>query len=253
MFVAEDTEFRVYKVPLSKHSAVFKDMFSLPQPAAASADEPPVVYLTERPKCFRYLLRQLISLEQLVRQVADYLASQYPTTYEAYAAITVEDHITGSDPSIHHIAVVNRATLSDTPSLLPSALFACCSIPPNRLVQEQLSLDDLTRVLVGRAELTKLDAEAAVAIFQPSSSPDCRKGRSPSCGELFLTAVTLLGSKIGLKLFGPSWELSWVDYANDRGLFFCPACEKMIARREDEKRKEIWKRLPSILGLEADG
>ncbi|TBU38766.1 hypothetical protein BD309DRAFT_873683, partial [Dichomitus squalens] len=65
IFVAGDTEFCVYKGPLSKHSAVFKDMFSLPQPAAASADEPPVVYLTERPKCFRYLLRQLISVSSL--------------------------------------------------------------------------------------------------------------------------------------------------------------------------------------------
>ncbi|TBU53854.1 hypothetical protein BD310DRAFT_980806 [Dichomitus squalens] len=235
MFVAEDTEFRVYKVPLSKHSAVFKDMFSLPQPAAASADEPPV-------------------LEQLVRQVADYLTSQYPTTYEAYAAITVEDHIPGSDPSIHHIAVVNLATLSDTPSLLPSALFACCSIPPNRLVQEQLSLDDLTRVLVGRAELTKLDAEAAVAIFRPWPSPCCREIQSKNCLELLQTAlVKPFGSRNGPKSFGPSWELSWVtDYVIDMNMLFCPACEKLIARREDDKRRDIWKRLPSIFGLEVD-
>ncbi|TBU36825.1 hypothetical protein BD309DRAFT_906021, partial [Dichomitus squalens] len=157
IFVAEDTEFCVYKGPLSKHSAVFKYMISLPQPAAASADEPPVI-------------------EELVRQVADHLLSHYFPTYEAYAAITVEDNIPGFDLSIHHIAVVNLTRLSDTPSLLQSALFACCGIPPSRLVQgferedgvqEQPSLDDLIRVLVGRAELTKLDAEAAVAIFRP--------------------------------------------------------------------------------------
>ncbi|TBU29629.1 hypothetical protein BD311DRAFT_755928, partial [Dichomitus squalens] len=173
-------------------------------------------------------------LEQLVRQVADYLTSQYPTTYEAYAAITVEDHIPGSDPSIHHIAVVNLATLSDTPSLLPSALFACCSIPPNRLVQgferedgvqEQLSLDDLTRVLVGRADLTKLDAEAAVAIFRPWPSPCCREIQSKNCLELLQTAlVKPFGSRNGPKSFGPSWELSWVtDYVIDMNILFCPA------------------------------
>ena len=59
--VAGNVVFRVYKGVLAEHSAVFKDMFSLPQPPSEStSSECPVVYLSDSPEDLRHVLRVLM-------------------------------------------------------------------------------------------------------------------------------------------------------------------------------------------------
>ena len=68
ILIAADVEFRVYRGPLEKHSAVFRDMLSFPQPTKYSAPDSvsnpssdslpwPVVRLTDSPYDLRHLLR----------------------------------------------------------------------------------------------------------------------------------------------------------------------------------------------------
>lgn len=63
ILVAGDVEFRVYKGILAKHSPVFEDMFSLPQPsdptssASPAQDVCPVVHLSDSPEDLRHVLR----------------------------------------------------------------------------------------------------------------------------------------------------------------------------------------------------
>ncbi|RDX49021.1 hypothetical protein OH76DRAFT_1351607, partial [Lentinus brumalis] len=60
--VARDVEFRVYKRVLADHSAVFADMFSLPQPesdSSASTRSCPTVDLDDSPEDLRHILRAL--------------------------------------------------------------------------------------------------------------------------------------------------------------------------------------------------
>lgn len=77
ILIAQNIEFRVYKGPLIRHSPVFSDMFSLPQPvsaphsplsSASGNDEMtdcPVVHVTDSPYELRHVLRVFVSGDQL--------------------------------------------------------------------------------------------------------------------------------------------------------------------------------------------
>ena len=64
ILIARNIEFRVYRGPLAKHSPFFRDMLSMPQPAAASHFpvselnfDCPVIHLTDSPEDLRHVLR----------------------------------------------------------------------------------------------------------------------------------------------------------------------------------------------------
>ncbi len=62
IIVAQDVEFCVYKGPLVKHSPVFRDMLTLPQPAESSElGHRPVVPVPENPTSFRHFLREFMA------------------------------------------------------------------------------------------------------------------------------------------------------------------------------------------------
>ena len=58
-----DVEFRVYQGILCQHSAVFHDMFALPQPpdAPVSEDGIPIIEVSDRADDLRHVLRSLMS------------------------------------------------------------------------------------------------------------------------------------------------------------------------------------------------
>ena len=57
ILLARGVEFRVYSGLLASHSPVFKDMFSLPQPADLPSAPCPVVQMTDSPEDLRHILR----------------------------------------------------------------------------------------------------------------------------------------------------------------------------------------------------
>lgn len=87
VLVADNTEFRVYRGPLAKHSPVFRDMLALPQPptlpqSTSSASEPPVshhqcptVHVTDSPSDLRHFLRAFV-LGDVLECVSFYVLSQ---------------------------------------------------------------------------------------------------------------------------------------------------------------------------------
>ncbi|EIW56934.1 uncharacterized protein TRAVEDRAFT_127519, partial [Trametes versicolor FP-101664 SS1] len=83
ILIAQNVEFRVYKGPLIRHSPVFSDMFSFPQPVFAPSaplssafcyDETadfPVVHVTDSPYELRHVLRVFVSGDQLNPEYAE--------------------------------------------------------------------------------------------------------------------------------------------------------------------------------------
>lgn len=69
VLVAGDIEFKVYARPLVRHSLVFKDMLSLPQPEATDASNalapPPAVHLSDSPGDLRYVFEVLMPVQEL--------------------------------------------------------------------------------------------------------------------------------------------------------------------------------------------
>ena len=61
-----DVAFKVYRGPLVKHSPVFKDMLSLPQPSSSShAVACPVIPITDSANDLRHMLRVLMPVENI--------------------------------------------------------------------------------------------------------------------------------------------------------------------------------------------
>ena len=62
IIVAQNTKFRVYRGPLIKHSLVFRDMLSLPQPVENSEklQDLPIIYLEDHPSDVRRILSGFI-------------------------------------------------------------------------------------------------------------------------------------------------------------------------------------------------
>ena len=62
IIVVQHTKFRVYRGPLIKHSLVFRDMLSLPQPVENSEkpQDLPIIYLEDDPSDIRRILSGFI-------------------------------------------------------------------------------------------------------------------------------------------------------------------------------------------------
>ena len=63
ILASQDTEFRVYKGPLMKHSPVFRDMLSLPQPecVCTGSTGPVVIRISDSSQDLRHFLRALVA------------------------------------------------------------------------------------------------------------------------------------------------------------------------------------------------
>ncbi|RDX46023.1 hypothetical protein OH76DRAFT_1407373 [Lentinus brumalis] len=289
IIVAQDVEFCVYKGPLVKHSPVFRDMLTLPQPAeAGELGHRPVVSVPEHPTSFRHFLREFMAgsgfqlpgdepvfevvcavirlghkyeVDRIVEKGLGYLKKQWLDNYSgwsfqanlAYARYWANPHI-----AERCISVVNIARLTDTPSLLRPALFECCTIDPQDLLKghqredgvcERLTAEDVTRVLLARTELVKLDALTALRIFR-NTSGECYDYHN--CTHAFQDAISeLTESPSPSRMFSADPKRpSWFDCASKTdGPSFCDACLMEIRRKENEERSEMWNMLPSILDI----
>ncbi|TFK89062.1 hypothetical protein K466DRAFT_519692 [Polyporus arcularius HHB13444] len=287
IIVAQDVEFRIYRGPLVKHSPVFRDMLTLPQPADARDLSCAVVHISEHPISFKHLLREFMTgnacrlpddkpafeavsaivrlghkyeLDSIVKKGLTCLEDIYPNEFRRWTrSLRVSGEIFApvSQPSPRCISVVNIARLTDTPSLLRPALVECCELDPKELmagyrreegVVEQLSADDLARVLLARAELIRLDALAALRIFQGVST----RCKDPAgCARTFRDALWNLTKPGAKTTFGPMGRRRWSEYVG--GLrddyVFCTVCRHGIYSQESEERQNIWELLPSILDI----
>ena len=65
VLLCRETAFRVYRGLLTRHSVIFRDLFSMAQPSTAETMEScPVVHISDPPDDLRYLLRALCGLRK---------------------------------------------------------------------------------------------------------------------------------------------------------------------------------------------
>ncbi|TBU51802.1 hypothetical protein BD310DRAFT_962923 [Dichomitus squalens] len=111
ILIAHDVEFRVYRGPLAKHSPLFRDMLSIPQPVEphllyqgqGQSPECPLIHLSDSPEDLRHILRYQI--DKLVDEGLYHLRRAYPTALPYRPAGVVGQCA---------IAVVNLARLTET-------------------------------------------------------------------------------------------------------------------------------------------
>ncbi|KAL1938107.1 hypothetical protein VTO73DRAFT_11936 [Trametes versicolor] len=287
VLVARNVGFRVYRGLLAAQSEVFRNMFSAGDSAVGNTfDGCPVVQLSDSPEYVRYLLDVIlptstrrfyqdekgpyISFEQvaaviglahkyniadLERQALSVLKSCYCHTFEAFEydsrPITVE--------KVDAIAAIALARLTDTPTILPLALYRCCALRSSVLDGwmgedgkiEHLSPEDLRRCIDGRDALAREATSILFKVFHPIPADRCLT--PSSCRKRSPKLLAEAGADPGAT--DPDVLGSWRGFIKagvlEHGL--CMECEKLLVERDKTVRREVWGRLPQLFGLQIEG
>ncbi|PIL26457.1 hypothetical protein GSI_12215 [Ganoderma sinense ZZ0214-1] len=290
VLIAGKTAFRVYRGLLTLQSTVFSDLFASSSPRAEeSHDGCPVILLTDSAQDLTHLLRVLLPssrtfyhrgkddpdvsfhevsavirlthkyhIEGLLRQALSSLQEIFTTSFKIW-----EDDSRRHPISIEHdsayIAVVGLARLTDTPSLLPLALYKCCSLR-GAIVDgweredgtvEYLPPEDLKRCINARDSFAKEAFSLVSAIFDPAPSKRCKT--FSTCKRVLRKVFReILDHK---EVAEPGVLNPWNVFIRDCASLededrCCSLCEGKLLERDTRERERIWNRLPEIFDIE---
>ncbi|KAH9835442.1 uncharacterized protein C8Q71DRAFT_709962 [Rhodofomes roseus] len=288
ILIAQGTGFRVYRGMLAERAEIFRDILSIPQPPDTQlAFGCPVVHLSDTAIALREFLNALFreerysptsdvdlaklsyrirlshkyGAEKLLKRSIQELQKLYPTDYSS-----VQHRQFYSSGIPRGIVAANLADLTNTSSVLPSALYSCCQLPDEMLFEgtvlpdgtvERLSRDNLLRCSRAKAKLAFRHAQSIHEIFSHEDSQDCLDnslcrddtriardavldGRGVEGGET--DALAPLGA-----------FFSEYRYAFSDGAYRCGHCMSALYAREVAAHNAVWKHLPSYMGVKVEG
>ncbi|PIL26504.1 hypothetical protein GSI_12262 [Ganoderma sinense ZZ0214-1] len=291
VLVARETAFRIYRGLIAGQSTVFSDLFAS---STSSPDETfegcPVIHVSDSPHDLVLLLRVLLpqsrihyhttsanptrtfdELSAVIRLAHKYNVSQVleqalSSLHEfgfATSFATYSNPLPGSplalDPWLN-IAVVNLANLTDTPSLLPLALFRCAYLGGELFdgwthedgTVEHLSEADLRRCVDGRTTLTHEYTTFLMALFDPSTGPVCARHATCSANLRRMQHNAVCSKELALQHDALK---DWVEVVREieNSGKVCRSCAGGMADRAKKGQKKIFERLPEIFGVTVEG
>lgn len=200
MIVAETTTYRVHRSVLSRKSALFKDLLSLPQPdTAETLDGLPVVRLLDRAEDITMLLdaiynsakyrfrddetpgwatvRRLLELgtkyqvEELREEAVHQLHARYPRKigdwdYTCRTDADTAATVVVSYPIEEDVAIANVARTHGLPDIHLAALYGCCSLSPDVLVRGGRPAADAEAASPDAAPAERLCEDDLIACLQ---------------------------------------------------------------------------------------
>ncbi|KAH9886911.1 hypothetical protein C8Q73DRAFT_657461 [Cubamyces lactineus] len=282
--VAGNVIFRVYKGVLAEHSAVFKDMFSLPQPPSeSSSSQCPVVYLSDSPEDLRHVLRVLMprndvspfspydpsfnmisatirlgnkyEMPRLVEHSVHYLKKWFPGNLSTW--VNNKNPLPPGFRELDAIGVIHLARFLDEESILPSAFLTCCFTECDILrgreredgTLEQLTLNDVGICLGTR---TRLIQEIFRFVLEVYKGPPSTRCSSPElCRNGLSNALEVLGKYF---VGAPPWRTNpFNDVAPiirdmTQKSELCNRCRSMVRARETDRLRVLWARMPELMG-----
>ncbi|TFK84483.1 hypothetical protein K466DRAFT_527270 [Polyporus arcularius HHB13444] len=282
--LAGNIEFKVYAGPLIEHSPVFQDMFSLPQAGAdvSTADRVrPTVHLSDSPCDLRYLFELMMpsktlrpfgspvvnhdklaawirmghkyQIDVLVQEPLDRLRAHFPNNFDTYVASLKRQY-----KQKYSIGVVNLARLTDARDLLPVALMSCCQIQSG-LTQgfqridgtwEQLSPGDLELCFNAKERLIQTRVQFANRLLGSGAAPECHS--KEVCTRFMQAYLQRLTSGVIPGLRTPTPLSPWGSNINAIWRL-CETCRKALTDDSNNYQREIFARLPTIMGVDVEG
>ncbi|KAI1795300.1 hypothetical protein LXA43DRAFT_992275, partial [Ganoderma leucocontextum] len=296
VLIAQQTGFRIYRGLLASQSTIFADMLAA---SSSSSDEIldgcPVVQLTDSPHDLAHLLGVLLPTSPIHYHMSK---ADQPRSFDEVSAVirladkyhieSVQDHALRSlqryhftsnfdafsgppdteisiEP-IHAIGAVNLAHLTDTPHMLPLALYKCCYLDDDALLAgwkradgtvEHLTPVDLKRCSDARVPLLELHASFCdYVIHEPDLIPGC-PNRVICAWQKGLALHQLeCRSKLQERMVGfdvfHGWMKQVAESAKARSV--CEACTRVLMRRNwTVDRRRIWDALPEVFGVAVEG
>ncbi|KAI0351200.1 hypothetical protein OH77DRAFT_1462343 [Trametes cingulata] len=291
VLIAYNVGFRVYKRLLIEHSPFFRDLFQIPQPARIPKIEGcPFVILMDPPERLRHLLRVIYpingqltfgkrhapvsmdavsaivllshkyQMDQLLAQALSILMEHYTDDFNEWVKPKRKTSLAAS--SLDAISAINIARLTNTPSILPLAFLELSRAGASVLRgclrdyswMEGLTIEDIERVVDGRAAFLQASSKALARIFRPSVSVECL--RSSQCLRVLASKASGLDDRLEMMYHTEmvcNWANEFKGVDPETGLKLCDSCRGMIAERELEERKDLWNDLPDMFDLTLEG
>ncbi|KAH9932308.1 uncharacterized protein B0H18DRAFT_1137503 [Fomitopsis serialis] len=285
ILLAQNIGFKVYKGLLAEQSEVFRDLFTLPQPSEAqSVEDCPTVHLSDTAQDLRALLSVMIhgrkyasvdeaqfediaawvrmshkyNIQDLLVDAMKRLKQYFP---DKFADFKDDPHAVQRQ---HAIVAVNLARLTDTATMVPPALYYCCTLDSRTLLRgsarsdgtvDCLAPEDLERCIQGKAELAGQAALCLSRICRPTVSSRC--ATPTACGVTMIRLHDILA--IGAQCVGSTDALLTWRRDIERELrdhlelsCICRACRDMMLERDVAERERVWQELPSLFELAVD-
>ncbi|KAF7791127.1 hypothetical protein EIP86_002138 [Pleurotus ostreatoroseus] len=276
---AGTTLFRVYTGILSQYSAIFRDLFAVPQPAVQEQYQGcPLVHLPDTASEVYHLLKVVhdmsfdvsrirdvtvlgdilrISTKYEVREVRtraiNAFRQSYPTVAAEYAMTKNNPHFEPRSCPARRIYVVNLLRETNTSTLLPAALLFCCHNDLDEILHGmafngthvELSAQDKEIVLMGRHRLTQRArrySHRTMFYDDPVDWPAATRCKEPKRCYAALSSY--------LHRFAISGWLNPLEPPVDEDKDdFCADCHVRQKRAFDAYFGNIWNNLPSAFSL----
>ncbi|KAL6298842.1 hypothetical protein BKA93DRAFT_743329 [Sparassis latifolia] len=284
VLIAENATFRVHQGVLSRHSEVFRELFTVPQPHdEQSVYGCPVVRLYDSPIDLRYLLRVLYDgrkhsvkheprlefseVEAVVRLAHKYELNELREEgVQRIMAVFTDDFTVYSRsdevgrprlflrPS-DAISVVKLAHLTQELTLLPLALYDCARLSATQLMEgvslangtiDRLSQEDLARCIDGKSVLAHKRAMVILGTFVKGSH---ERVHSLQCATNLRVLLLSLTDKLPMGCHPLKCLRDYIDKSCEWGKL-CDKCRQVMHAKHLESRREIWRDLPSYFGLD---
>ncbi|KZT24243.1 hypothetical protein NEOLEDRAFT_1068017 [Neolentinus lepideus HHB14362 ss-1] len=264
---AESTVFKVHRTVLALNSTVFRDMFGVahPEDGEQLADCPLVDVLDKSDDMWLFLkamytpgyCETVVDFPQVASMLR--LASKYDVKYFRTLSVAKLRTVCPTDFSVwnrnpavsHPDKLLTLARECGIRILLPAAMYQCCLLGQDYIIDHVPAREDVKLCLTGRQKI--IDAWRKMvdptsedgSIFRYSRSSCCQQQMRALMLEPIIWAI-MLDSKIHVhdadaleKISSAAWQRLCVD------------CASSLRRNVEGARKVIWNKLPGFFGLPA--
>ena len=192
-------------------------------------------------------------IDQLERHAISRLKSVFPNDIEQWEDLVQSCQVLQSPSylSYNPIDIIDIARLTDTPSMLPLAF--CLCVQNEAIIIDGQAREDGTHLVFSKADAKRCisgfrelyrTSERAVqrTIRLTTSQPSCATPTvCRSALDAMLDRACQGGSIYPLEALYDVFLLSFTG---------CEACSQVIKQLRHDERRELWKKLPQIFGLQ---
>ncbi|KAF5373481.1 hypothetical protein D9615_009460 [Tricholomella constricta] len=272
VLIVENMAFRIHQSILSKHSDVFADLFTVPQPRSDSdsIEGVPVVHLTDNLADFTDVMRALYEpfhfdklapdadLATLIQFVSGIL--RISTKYNILtlrekciavlrtkfpSSLSACDRLISSRYKYVASTIVRAIPLAretNVPEILPWAFYISTNIANDTLLEDSvLSWRDKALCLVGKNQLWEMQKSITHKFhFEFSKAPTCQLPCQSRLPQLMSWRRT---EELRVSPHPLEQYLDWDS------LKVCPRCVEYAQMQHQKGREMVWKTLPSMFQL----
>ncbi|KAL1691990.1 hypothetical protein GGG16DRAFT_124376 [Schizophyllum commune] len=273
---AEQTQFRVHKSVLAKHSLFFRDLKDLPQPDTpeASVDGCPVVELQDEALAVSFMLfviydtayaERYDQLEELLlalrmghkylvpalfNDAAERLRVYFPTTLEEWDSEDIAIWDRAAEEGFHSTMlelynVVKRVGHDRSLPVLCLSLLLIYEL--DSLAASVLDAEDRVMLLLARAKILGTQQTYSLRWMRSDwLNPQCQAPEECAKARCFARAEHL--AQIQPALFSYYVLDGWGTFSAYTP-YLCPPCQEKSESVHNKGRRKFWEDLPSFFGL----